>query len=214
MIRKLLLSCGIVSSIWYIGMNIFVPQLYPGYDMASQTVSELSAVGAPTRSLWLYWGMLYTLLFAVFGWGIMKTSGNNWLLYMTSILVLVYAAMDIYWPPMHMRGHTAGLTDSLHIVWTIITILLMLLIMVIAAAASGRKFRLYTYGTIAIFLIFGIFTAADAPGIPKNLPTPYIGIWERINIAAFMFWVTVFSVVLLKRESVRTIPVYQSNKSV
>jgi len=42
-----------------------------------------------------------------------------------------------------------------------------------------------------------VLIGLEAPGIPENLPTPRIGIWERINIGAFMFWVIVFAIVLL-----------------
>ena len=47
MTRKLLLACGILASLLYTGMNALVPALFEGYSMASQTVSELSAIGAP-----------------------------------------------------------------------------------------------------------------------------------------------------------------------
>jgi hypothetical protein len=52
MIRKVLIVCGILSSLLYVAMNVFVPMLWEGYRSASQTVSELSAIGAPTRPLW------------------------------------------------------------------------------------------------------------------------------------------------------------------
>ena len=52
MTRPILLVCGILSSLLYIAMNVFVPMQWDGYSSASQTVSELSAIGAPTRSLW------------------------------------------------------------------------------------------------------------------------------------------------------------------
>ena len=52
MARKLLLVCGILSSLLYAAMNVFVRMLWEGYSYASQTVSELSAIGAPTRRLW------------------------------------------------------------------------------------------------------------------------------------------------------------------
>jgi hypothetical protein len=51
--RCSLLACGIVSSLVYIAANAIVPSYFEGYDVLSQTVSELSAVGAPTRTLWL-----------------------------------------------------------------------------------------------------------------------------------------------------------------
>jgi hypothetical protein len=53
---KVLLACGILSSLLYAAMNVFVPMLWDGYTMASQTVSELSAIGAPTRTLWVRLG--------------------------------------------------------------------------------------------------------------------------------------------------------------
>jgi hypothetical protein len=51
MARKALLVCGILSSLLYVVMNVFVPMQWQGYSSASQTVSELSAIGAPTRPL-------------------------------------------------------------------------------------------------------------------------------------------------------------------
>jgi len=63
--------------------------------------------------------------------------------------------------------------------------------------ALDRSFRIYTIVTFLIFITFGALIGVEAPGIPENLPTPRIGIWERINIGAFMFWVIVFAIVLL-----------------
>ena len=44
-------------------------------------------------------------------------------------------------------------------------------------------------------------TSLDAPKIPLNLPTPLLGIWERILIALFMLWVIVLSITLLRGDS-------------
>jgi hypothetical protein len=40
----------------------------------------------------------------------------------------------------------------------------------------------------------------EAPNVDKDLPTPYIGLWERINIAAFMVWLIIFSKNILRLE--------------
>src|SRR5438270_5832847 len=77
LLKKILLVCGTASSLLYIAMNIFVPMWFPGYNSASQTVSELSAVDAPTRSLWVIFGAVYTLLVTAFGWGVCKSSIDN-----------------------------------------------------------------------------------------------------------------------------------------
>ena len=53
MARKILLLCGILSSMLYVAMTVFAAAEWPGYSSAAQTISELSAIGAPTRSMWV-----------------------------------------------------------------------------------------------------------------------------------------------------------------
>lgn len=206
MMWKALLTCGILSSLWYIAINIFVPPMYDGYSTVSLTVSELSAIGAPTRILWVLLALPYSLLFVLFGWGILKTSRGNRSLIITAGLIIVYSIFNFYWPPMHQREviATGGgtLTDTLHIAWAMISLFLMMLIMGFGAVALGKRFRFYTIATWAVFIGFGILTWIESPGIEKNLPTPRIGVWERINIGAFMLWIIVLAIVLRRREKV------------
>jgi len=194
---KNLLICGILSSLLYVLMNIFVPLLFEGYNIPSQTVSELSAINAPTRTLWVFLAIVYILLFAAFGWGVWKSANGNRSLRIVATLIMVYAIINVYWPPMHLRGNEPTLTDTLHIVWAMVTITMMMLIMGFGAAALGKPFRLYTIATFIVFLTFGVLIGIEAPGIPKNLPTPRIGIWERFNIGAYMLWVIMFAIALL-----------------
>jgi len=197
---KNLLICGILSSLLYALMNIFVPLLFDGYNIPSQTVSELSAINAPTRTLWVFLAIVYILLFAAFGWGVWKSANGNRSLRIVATLIMVYAIINVYWPPMHLRGNEPTLTDTLHIVWAMVTITMMMLIMGFGAAALGKPFRLYTIATFIVFLTFGVLIGIEAPGIPKNLPTPRIGIWERFNIGAYMLWVIMFAIALLHRQ--------------
>ncbi len=200
---KNLLICGILSSVLYVLMNVFVPMQFEGYSIPSQTVSELSAIDAPTRLLWVPLAVVYILLFAAFGWGIRKSANGNRPLHVVGRLIIVYVIFNLYWPPMHLRGNVPTLTDTLHIVWAMVTLLLMMLIMGFGAAALGRSFRMYTIATFVVFITFGALIGKEAPGIPKNLPTPHIGIWERINIGAFMLWVIVFAFALLRRQKMQ-----------
>jgi len=199
---KNLLICGILSSLLYVLMNIFVPLLFEGYNIPSQTVSELSAINAPTRTLWVFLAIVYILLFAAFGWGVWKSANGNRSLRIVATLIMVYAIINVYWPPMHLRGNEPTLTDTLHIVWAMVTITMMMLIMGVGAAALGKSFRLYTIATFIVFLTFGVLIGIEAPGIPKNLPTPRIGIWERVNIGAYMLWMIVFAIALLRRQKI------------
>jgi len=199
---KCLLICGILSSLLYVLMNIFVPMRFEGYSIPSQTVSELSAIDAPTRTLWVLLAIVYILLVAAFGWGVRKSAAGNRPLSIVSGLIIVYEIINLYWPPMHLRGNEPSLNDTLHITWAMVTLLLMMFIMGFGAAALGKVFRFYTVATFVVFITFGILIGTEAPGIPKNLPTPHIGIWERINIGAYMLWVIVFVIFLLRRQKV------------
>jgi hypothetical protein len=202
--QKALLTCGILSSLWYVTINIFVPPMYDGYSTVSLTVSELSAIGAPTRILWVLLALLYPLLLMFFGWGVLKSSKGNRSLKVTGSLIIAYSVFNFYWPPIHQREVLAAggetLTDTLHIIWAMITLLFMMLMMGFGTVALKRRFRLYTIATWVVFIVFGILTWLESNGIDKNLPTPFIGIWERINIGAFMLWIIVLSIALLQRK--------------
>jgi hypothetical protein len=89
---------------------------------------------------------------------------------------------------MHMRGEPAGITDMLHIVWTVVWLAPTLLAMGFAAAALGKRFRYYTLAMIGTMLLFGALTGLQGIQLAENLPTPGIGIYERINIGAFLLW--------------------------
>lgn len=197
---KGLLFCGILSSIWYILINCYVPLQDEAYSVATLTVSELSAIGDPTRILWVLLVLAYPLLFSAFGWGVMMTAEGKRALRTVGGLILAYSIFNLFWPPMHMRGNEPTLTDTLHIVWAIITNIFMWSFMVLGAIALDKRFRIYTIVSIILHLVFGYRTFLEAPNIAKNGPTPMIGIWERVNILIFMLWVIVFALVLLKRN--------------
>lgn len=207
MLKKTLLVCGILSSLLYTALNIFIPMLWPEYNSASQTVSELSAIGAPTRSIWNWLCVPYTLFVIAFAWGVWKSAGRNRPLRVAGGLMIVYGALGIIWPfaPMHLRETLAAggatFSDTMHIALGVVTEVLFLLALGFAAAAFGRQFRIYSIATFVILLVFGVLTFLDAPGIAANQPTPMIGVWERINIGVFLLWIIVLAIVIQRKEN-------------
>jgi hypothetical protein len=168
------------------------------------TVSELSALGAPTRITWVLLATPYTLLSLAFGWGVLQSATGNRQLRVVAILIIVYSIFNFYWPPMHQRGLEPTLTDILHITWTIITVVLMITMMAFGAVALDARFRIYTIVSMALLVVFGILTSVEAPNIHANGPTPLIGIWERINIGIFMLWVIVLAFILLRKAEINS----------
>jgi len=207
MFRTALLLCGVLSSLLYVAMTIVVPMYWESYSSASQTVSELSAIGAPTRSLWVPLGLAYTLLVAAFGWGVRASAGRNRPLHIAGGLLVAYGLVGLAWPPMHLREVLAAgggtLTDTMHIVFAMVTVLLMVLAMGFGAAAFGKRFRRYSEATIVTLLVCGVLTSMDAPQLQANLPTPWMGVWERIDIAVFLAWVVVLATALLRGSGAR-----------
>ncbi len=207
-----MLICGLLSSLLYVAMLIFVPMQYEGYNSASQTISELSAIGAPSRPLWVPLGIVYTLLIAVFGWGIRQSAFQNRKLRIAGDLLFIYGIIGIGWvfAPMHQREVLAGgggtISDTMHLVMGAVSNLFMMSAMGFAAAAFGKRFRLYTIITIVSLLTFGILTGMSAPDVNANRPTPWVGIYEIIMLGVFLLWVVVLAIILLKKEKT-TVPV-------
>ena len=63
--RQALLTCGILAPVLYVAMTLFIGLLWEGYSVVSRVPSELSAIGAPTRPLWIWLGVVYCSL-----WGL------------------------------------------------------------------------------------------------------------------------------------------------
>jgi hypothetical protein len=205
-VRKVLLICGILSSLLYVGADILAAMLYEGYSYTSQTISELSAIGAPTRPLLTLTGIVYLFLVIVFGLGVWKSAGRKRALRITGILLVAYGLVGFAWPfaPMHQREVLAAgggtLSDTMHLILAAVDSLLFLLIIGFGAAAFGKRFRLYSIATIIVLLVFGALTGMDAPRVGANEPTPWLGVTERINVFGAMLWILVLSIVLLREE--------------
>lgn len=203
----LLLRCGLFATILYIAMNVFIPMAYKGYNAASQTVSELSAIDAPTRQAWILFAAVYSFFMFSFGWGIRIAADNNKRLRTAGTLIMIYSLVGLFWPPMHQRTVLAAgggsLTDTLHIVFTFVSVGLMITAVIFSGIALKKGFRAYAFITIAAEVFFGILTGMDAPAMQQDLPTPMMGVWERAGIAAHMLWVAVLALYLLSNKKVR-----------
>jgi hypothetical protein len=200
MARKTLLACGIASSLLYVAMTVLLARRWPEYDSWSQTISELSAVDAPTRPMWVLPGALYTVLIGLFGWGVVWSAGPNRRLGTVGWLIVAYGSLGLVWPfaPMHLREVLAAgggtVSDTTHLVLAAVTVVLMLVALGVGATAFGRGFRAYSLVSLLVLGICGALTFGEAPQVAVNGPTPWIGLWERINLLVFLVWVIALAV--------------------
>jgi hypothetical protein len=202
MIRRLLLSCGILSSLLYVVAIEIGAASWEGYSAASQTVSELIAIDAPSAQTVIPLFTVYSLLIFAFGLGVWMSAGNKKVLRVAAVLVIgkeVLGLAATFFAPMHLRGVAPTLSDTLHVLFTAAGVLLFMFPAIgFGAAAFGRWFRIYSVATMLVFLGFGTLAGMDGSRIAAGLPTPWLGIWERVNIFTYLFWIIVFAAALLR----------------
>lgn len=200
MTRKVLLICGILAALMYVPADALGGVAWQAYSHASQGVSELMASGAPSRPLVLSLMTVRNVLLIAFAVGVWRSADGKLALRLTAILLLAEALVGqvtATFFPVPQRG--ASGTATMHIIGTAVESLFIVLAMGIAAAVFGRRFRLYSIATILVLLAFGAWAGLDAPRIEAQLPTPWLGIKERVNIYAYLLWMAVLAVTLLHR---------------
>jgi hypothetical protein len=208
MVRKVLLGCGIASSVWYVITDIIGTLRYPGYRYTEQQFSELLAVGSPVRPLMIALNEFpYNLLVLAFAAGVWETAGRTRAGRITAAGLAGFAVFGFVtgvFFPMNTREALAageeGLRNAMHPVGTIVMSLSLVLAMAFGSTLLGRRFRYYTYATIAIVVVFGGLTSLQVGQLEANVPTPWMGIEERINIYASMLWVAVLAIGLLRAQ--------------
>src|SRR5689334_22093392 len=160
--RKALLLCGLMSSLLYAAMTAFIPMLWDGYRSFSQTISELSAIDAPTRTIWVPLGLVYTVLVTLFGLGVWAFDRRNQSLRVVGALLIFNGVFGLGWLPMHQRAVLAAggatVTDTMHIAWAVVTSIVLVSEIGFGAAAFSSRFCLYSIATMALLFIFGALT--------------------------------------------------------
>src|SRR5574341_2440544 len=92
-LRKVLLVCGILSSLLYVATDILGAMRWEGYSCASQAVSELSAIGAPSRPLVVPLFLTYSVLVIAFGFGVRASAGRKRSLRVVAGLLVGYGVV-------------------------------------------------------------------------------------------------------------------------
>ncbi len=163
--RKILLGCGLVSSVPYVATDILGTLRYPGYGYKDQWFS--TAQGAPTRPLMVALNAIpYTALVAAFGTGVRTLPSRTRAESVTGALLVGYAvAGNAGWVAFPMKPREAlaagegTLRNTMHIPATAVMSLCLVMAMGFGASLRGKRFQHYSYGTILTVLAFGALTS-------------------------------------------------------
>lgn len=199
--QKALLACGIVAPLVYLASDVIAGMRWEGYSFRDQTISELNAIGAPTRALTIALGLAgYTFLVA-FGVGVWRAGALNRRLRVVGGALVALGVLSLWAVPfasMHVREAEESLTDTLHLLGGAIVGPLLLVVIVLGASAFGKRYRVYSIATILVVLAFAAWMGMDGAAITDNLATPWVGVKERIWVYAYQLWLVIFAIALLR----------------
>src|SRR5215207_8296125 len=208
MVRKILLGCGIASSVLYVASDILISWWDPNYSYRDQSFSELLAPGSPTRPLVLVLlAIPYGVLVGAFGVGVWASASRRRAGRITGALLVGYAVTGAL-TGVFLSAPTREVLEAGEETWrnrmhppgTAVSVLCILLAIGFGSTLLGRRFRYYSYASILAILVFGVLTSLQVDQMAANQPTPWMGLEERINIYATMLWVAVLAIGLLRAQ--------------
>jgi len=199
-LQRVLLGCGILTALIWMGGDIMAALHYEGYNYPFQAISDLTAIGAPTRSFMTPLLNVFNVLKIGFALGIWMVAGRKRRLRIAAGLLLAWGISDLAgnFFPLHPDEPLGSFANIMHSIFAGgLTVLLMLLSIGFGADADGKWFCIYSYGTLLALLLFG---AVMAFWVSASLPKQWFGLLERINAYGDMLWMVVLSVVLLRAK--------------
>lgn len=200
--RQGLLACGVAYAVLYPVVNdVIAATIYEGYSRLDQAVSELSATGAPTHTFLTFVSPVFAGLLTAFGIGIWRSAVGRRALRIAGALVAAHGVVSLLWmiAPMSRReviaagGSTSA--DTMHLVLAAATGVFVAAYVTSAAFGFGKIFKLYSAATIVTSLVFGLMSA-QVEQIEAGEPTPYMGLFERIGIGAWLLWMAAMAISL------------------
>ncbi|HKG33080.1 MAG TPA: DUF998 domain-containing protein [Gemmatimonadales bacterium] len=199
MLRKTMLLCGTASSLLYIGIDVLAALRYPAYhSYTAQAISELGAIGAPTREFVHPLFGSYNVLLIAFGLAVWTSPGRKRGLRVLGALLIGIAVVGATTPPMYLRGTGGPSGDVPHIVLTAVIVLFILSAIAVGASLYGSRWRLYSWATLVIIITSGTLSGVAASRLAAGQQTPWLGVAERINIGAYLLWVAGLAITLLR----------------
>ena len=181
---------GIVSLASYTAAVVFAPLAYPGYDWMSQAVSDLSAMGAPSRELWnrlaffhAPCGLACATATAIYvarnrAWSPLFRTG----IYLFALMNWLSAVGYQLFPLAEAGKEITGFSSFMHVyVVTTGVVLSSIASLACIAAASARSKGPKPLAVAAGIALALMFVGAVGTAV---VPTRYFGVVERCSVFA------------------------------
>jgi len=196
-----LLGCGLAAPLLFLATDLLAIARAPGYRPMRQSISELTAVGAPTRPLVTALRVTGDALMAAFATGVTATAGGSRALAATGGLVAANAALDALATAAFPRDYASPTWSPENTANTVVTAVgvgCFVAAMGTGAVAVRGPFRAFSAG---IPLSYGLLTALSLLVRSRDEPPSSTGAQERTMAYTYQLWVAVLASLLLRRRS-------------
>lgn len=201
-VLKVLLLCGIIAPLLKIGTDVLAGTVWEGYDFTSRSISDLSAIGAPTRLLVVPFDLTADALLVVFAFGVWALADRNRSLRVTAGMIFGNAAFLLIggFFPFHLDEDLSASANTVNTIVIGVSVLFLLLAIGFGAAAFRNWFRFFSIGIFLIFLVEDVWATRHTPFVLGGQRGPLVGVQERTMLFSYLIWLVVLAIVLLRTK--------------
>jgi hypothetical protein len=197
-LQKVLLSCGILAPLLYLGTDWLAGWFLKGYSFTAQSISELSAAGSPTRLLVVSLTLVAGVFMIAFGWGVWQAGGQALLPRLVGALVIGNTVAGligtIFFPPSFGERPIFG---SMGVIIMFLSVIFFVLAMVAGAVAYTGWFRILSIAIPATYILLAILRFATATPSSAGGTVSLVGAQERTMSYSFLLWAMALAIYLL-----------------
>jgi hypothetical protein len=183
----------------YLTTDRLAGRLLNGYSFAAQSMSELSAADAPTRSLVVSLNLIAALRMIAFGVGVWRAGGQALLPHITGGLLIGNAALGLiatfFFPTRFGERPAFG---SPGVIIMFLSVVCFVLAMLLGAAALGSWMRVLSIAIPASYVLLAILRLATAASFSAGQAAPLVGAQERTMVYSFLLWAMALAIHLLQ----------------
>lgn len=195
-----LLACGLAAASLSVAADLLAIARADGYRPVAQSMSELSAVGAPTRPLVTGLEVVRDGLLLAFARGVGEAADGNRPLVATGRLIAANAAISAFATVALPRDYARPTWAAPNTANTLVMaagVGCFIGAMGAGAAGVGGRFRAFSVG---IPIAYGLLTAISLLLQRGRETSPSTGAQERTMAWSYQLWIAVLAVVLLRKK--------------
>jgi Protein of unknown function (DUF998) len=201
MLRKILISCGIVAPVLYVITAIVGAAIRPDYSHIVNAISELISNGAPNKAILDIVFNIYNALllaFAIGGYIVLKNAPRLCRIAMAIFIAIQILSFSWGFFPMDPMGAAPTFAGSMHNVFGGVVAFTTILMPVFMGLGLRRSNAFQSYAVYAFITSSIIFVSGLTGVILAGQGFPVFGLFERITIGSYEVWIFVTALEVLK----------------